>query len=160
MEEPKVSPAASVEDPARRVRDAAGDAINDVKHATLQGLEDARGMAGDTGRTTAARLRDFAGQVKSDMPWMASAFTKSADGLDNVTTSLTKGDLHQCLSGVSEFAKRQPAIFLGASLALGFALSRVGKAALEQSEPDAGAPGPERVSKSDATGVFASATEI
>lgn len=137
---------ASVEDSARRVRDVAEDsttrvkdaadgAIKDVKNAAMQGVEDAREKAGDMGHTTASRFRELAGQVESDMPWLSGAFAKSAEGLDSVTDSLTRGDLSQSLSGLSDFAKRQPAIFLGASVALGFALARIGKTALEEATP-------------------------
>ncbi len=161
MENRNDGPAASVEDAARRVRDAASEAVTDVKHAAMQGVEDARAKAGDRGHSTATRLRDLAGQVESDLPWMATAFTKSADGLDNVTNSLTQGDLNQCLSGVSDFARRQPAIFLGASVALGFALSRLGKAAFEQANPTANAqPTSERVPFDGVEGSYATGTEI
>ncbi len=136
----------SAEDSARRAADAAGDAtdrmkdaaggaINDVKIAAMQGVEDARSKAGDMGHTTASRFREFAGQVESDMPWLSGAFTKSADGLDGLTNSLTRGDISQSMNGLSDFARRQPAIFLGASVALGFALARVGKTAIEDAAP-------------------------
>lgn len=153
--------AASVEDAARRVRDAAGEAVGDVKHAAMQGVEDARAKAGDTGHSTASRLRDLAGQVEAELPWMSTAFTKSADGLDRVTNSLTRGDLKDCMAGVSEFARRQPAIFLGASVALGFALSRVGKAAFEQGTQTAAAPEAtsERVPFDGVDGSYATRTE-
>jgi len=161
MENPKDDPIRSVEDSARRVRDAAGEAVTDAKHAAMQGVEDARAKAGDKGHSTANRLRDFAGQVESDIPWMSTAFIKSADGLDSVTNSLTQGDLNQCLSGVSEFARRQPAIFLGASVALGFALSRIGKAALEQNNTSTNPqPKAERVPFDGVEAAFTTSTEI
>jgi hypothetical protein len=151
-------PAASVEDAARRVREAASGAATDVKHAAMQGVEDARAKAGDTGHSTASRLRDLAGQVE-DMPWMAKAFTKSAEGLDSVTNSLTKGDLNQCMSGVSDFARRQPAIFLGASVALGFALARIGKTALEPAQPTATPAQSTEVPYSEAAGAYSAQSE-
>jgi hypothetical protein len=105
--------------------------------------------------------RDLAGQVEGDLPWMSTAFKKSADGLDSVTNSLTQGDLNQCLSGVSDFARRQPAIFLGASVALGFALSRIGKAAIEQNLPAANSdPKTERAPFDGVEGAYATRTEI
>ena len=161
MENRKDGPIGPVEDAARRVRDAAGEAVTDAKHAAMQGVEDARAKAGDKGHSTANRLRDLAGQVEGDLPWMSTAFQKSADGLDSVTNSLTQGDLNQCLSGVSEFARRQPAIFLGASVALGFALPRIGKAAFEQNLP-AATPHPqtERVPFDSVEGAYAIRTEI
>lgn len=146
--EPPVTAATtpSIEDSARRVKDvaddattrmkdAAGGAIKDAKNAAMHGVEDARSKAGDVGHTTASRFRDFAGQVEADMPWLSGAFTKSAAGLDGLTDSLTRGDISQSLNGLSDFARRQPAIFLGASVALGFALARVGKTALEEAAP-------------------------
>lgn len=136
----------STEDTTQRVRDAAGNAVgdmkatagsamNDVKNAALHQVEGAREKAGEMGHTTASRFRDLAGQVEQDMPWLSGAFVKSADSLDTVTDSLTRGDLGQALNGLTDFAKRQPAIFLGASVALGFALARVGKTAIEEAAP-------------------------
>jgi hypothetical protein len=119
------------EETARRIKDAAGGAVKDVKNAAMQSAEDARAKAGDMGHTTASRLRDLAGQVEGDLPWLSGAFHKSAQGLDSMTNSLTRGDMSQCVTGLSDFARRQPAIFLGASVALGFALARVGKTAME-----------------------------
>lgn len=159
MENRKDGPIGSVEDAARRVRDAAGEAVTDAKHAAMQGVEDARAKAGDQAHSTASRLRDFAGQVEGELPWMSTAFTKSADGLDSVTNSLTQGDLNQCLSGVSDFARRQPAIFLGASVALGFALSRIGKATLEQNVANSKSQA-ERVPFDGVEGSYATRTEI
>jgi len=161
MENKKDGPAASVEDAARRVRDAAGEAVSDAKHVAMQGVEDARAKAGDKGLSTASRLRELAGQVEGELPWMSTAFTKSADGLESITHALTKGDLNQSMSGMTEFARRQPAIFLGASVALGFALSRLGKAALEQGQQvaDSAAAPPERVPFDGVEGSFATRTE-
>jgi hypothetical protein len=124
---------------ASDIKAAAGSAIKDAKSIAMQKAEDVRAQASDTGHTTASRLRELAGQVEGDLPWMATAFAKSADGLDSVTNSLTQGNLDECVSGLSDFARRQPAIFLGASVALGFALSRIGKTALEDARPSAGA---------------------
>ncbi|HEY1092473.1 MAG TPA: hypothetical protein VGE47_15365, partial [Burkholderiaceae bacterium] len=95
-----------------------------------------------------------------ELPWMSTAFTKSADGLDSVTNSLTQGNLDECLSGVTEFARRQPAIFLGASVALGFALSRIGKAALETKPATNTTVTPEHVPFDGVEGTYATRTEL
>lgn len=137
---------ATAEDTTQRVKDAAGNAVGefkaaagsameDVKNAALHQVDDAREKAGEMGHSTASRFRDLAGQVEQDLPWLSGAFMKSAEGLDNVTDSLTRGDLGQTLNGLTDFAKRQPAIFLGASVALGFALARIGKTAIEDAAP-------------------------
>ena len=117
------------------IKTAAGGAIKDAKNAAFQKVEDARAKAGDMGHSTASRFRELAGQVEQDLPWLSGAFTKSADGLESVTDSLTRGDISQTLNGLTDFAKRQPALFIGASVALGFALARIGKTALEEATP-------------------------
>lgn len=138
--------ATTAEDTAQRVKDAAGNAaseikaaagsaVKDAKNAALHQVEGARGKAGEMGHTTASRFRDIAGQVEQDMPWLSGAFAKSADGLDSVTDSLTRGDLGQTFNALTDYAKRQPAIFIGASVALGFALARIGKTAIEDASP-------------------------
>lgn len=123
------------EDAARRIQDSAESVGRDVKNAAISGVETAREKAGDASHTTAERLRGLADQAGQDLPWLATALGKSATGLDKVTDSLTRGDIRQCMSELSDFARRQPAVFLGASVALGFALSRVGKTALEGVHP-------------------------
>jgi hypothetical protein len=120
-----------VGDAAHRVKEAASSTIADVKSAAMQHVDGAREKAGEMGHTTAMRFRDIAGQVETDMPWLSGAFTRSADGLDSMTDSLTRGDMGQMLNDLTDFAKRQPAIFLGVSVALGFALARIGKTAME-----------------------------
>lgn len=119
------------EDAARRIHDSADSVVKDVKNAAMSGIADARATAGEAGHTTASKLRGLADQAEADLPWLSMALSKSARGLDTVTDSLTGGDLSSGVSELADFARRQPAIFLGASVALGFALSRVGKTALQ-----------------------------
>jgi hypothetical protein len=135
MENRNGEPPVTAEEAARRVREAAGNAAHDVKTAAMSSVESARTQAGEMGATTASRLRELAGQVEGDLPWLSGAFNKSAEGLDSVTGSLTRGDMSQTLNSLTDFARRQPALFIGASVALGFALSRVGKTALEGAHP-------------------------
>ena len=59
------------------------------------------------GHTTTLRFRGRAGQVEQDLPWLSGAFTKSADGFDNVTDPLTHGDLGQTSNAIADFARRQ-----------------------------------------------------
>ena len=59
------------------------------------------------GHTTTLRFRGRAGQVEQDLPWLSGAFTKSADGFDNVPDPLTHGDLGQTSNAIADFARRQ-----------------------------------------------------
>lgn len=102
-----------------------------VREKARQVVSDAQAKAADQARTAAATLRDTAGRVESDLPWMNTALNKTADGLERVTGMLNTGDMKQTVSALTQFARNHPALFLGASVAAGFALARVGKTALE-----------------------------
>lgn len=160
MENRNGEPPVTAEEAARRVRESADGAVRDVKHAAMQSADDVRTKAGDMGHTTASRFRELAGQVESDLPWLSGAFTRSAEGLDSVTNSLTRGDMSQTLNTLSDFARRQPAIFIGASVALGFALSRVGKTALESAQPNSDASQDDKQSFNSVDQAYGPATGV
>jgi len=83
------------------------------------------------GHTTTLRFRGRAGQVEQDLSCLLGAFTKSADGSDNVTDPLTRGDLGQTSNAIADFARRQPAILLGALLGPLAPLSRLARDKLQ-----------------------------
>ena len=131
-----------MDDSADRVRSAADHAVSDVKHAAKdaastikdKAMETAEGVqakAANDARNAANTLRETAQNLNGDLPWMKAALNTTADGFDHLTFALNRGDLSQTLNGVSDFARRQPALFLGLSVATGFALARVGKTAME-----------------------------
>ena len=66
-------------------------------------------------------------QFKGQQDWIASAVERGATELSSLATSLRENDLGTLLRQVQTFARQQPAIFIGASLAAGFALARFGK---------------------------------
>lgn len=143
MENRPGASAPPIDESTDRVRSATGDAISEVKHAakdagatlkekareTAQGVQD---RAADQTRTAANTLRDTAYGLNEDLPWMRTALNKTADGFDHLSSAINRGDVGQCLSAVQDFARRQPALFLGLSVAAGFALARVGKTAIEE----------------------------
>jgi hypothetical protein len=132
-----------IDESTDRARSAAGDAVSEVKHvakdaaATIKdkARETAQGVqerAVDETRTAANTLRDTASGLNGDLPWMKTALNKTADGFEHLSGALNRGDVGQCLNAVTDFARRQPALFLGLSVAAGFALARVGKTAIEE----------------------------
>lgn len=126
---------ASAADAARRIKDSAETVADRAKSvAADRAAQSAERVAGKADNV-AASLRRAADDVDGDQAWLGSALRKSADGIERATQSLHGGDLNRCVSDINAFARREPALFLGASLALGFALARVGKTAIEQQQP-------------------------
>lgn len=67
--------------------------------------------------------REFAG--KQD--WIADAIARGGAEVGSLANSLRDADVGELLRQVQLFARRKPALFIGASLAAGFAVARVGK---------------------------------
>lgn len=66
-------------------------------------------------------------QFAGKQDWIAQAIDGGAQELTSLAQALRENDLSSLLSQVQSFAKRQPGVFVGASLAAGFALARLGK---------------------------------
>jgi hypothetical protein len=143
MEHKPGAPAPPAEESVERARGSAEEALKDVKHAvkdaagavkdkTREAVEGAQARAADQTRSAAHALRDTADRLEGDLPWLDAGLRKAADGLEGLTSGLNKGNLQGAIDTVSDFARRQPAAFLGLSVALGFTLARVGKTAVEE----------------------------
>jgi hypothetical protein len=122
-------------DSARRIKDAAATVIERGREAAMakvqekvhEGAERARSSA----QSTTSALRRAADDVEVDNALIGTGLRKAADLLEQATGHINGGDLSRTLDGLNTFARRQPALFLGASLALGFVLARLGKTAFE-----------------------------
>jgi hypothetical protein len=120
------------DDVARRVKDSASHAIDKTKEAATQQVEQGAERVAAYSQRTASALRRAADDVEGENTLIGKALRKSADGIEQATRSLSGGDINATVEEVNSFARRQPGLFLGASFALGFALARVGKTAIEQ----------------------------
>jgi len=117
------------------VKDGVREISERVKTQARGVMDDAQTKAAEQSRTAAHTLREAAGGLNGELPWMKTALNKTADGFEHLTSALNRGDVGQALGAVQDFARRQPALFMGLSVAAGFALARVGKTALDQVKP-------------------------
>ena len=69
-------------------------------------------------------------QLEGHQDWIATLVERGADELGTLANTLRSNDLQGLMGGLQDLARRQPALFAGASLAAGFALARVGKVAV------------------------------
>lgn len=114
------APAAPVTDAVQSLVGQAKEQVAGKASAGKDGLADQlEGLADIVHRSG----EQFAG--KQD--WIAQAIDSGAQELTSLAQALRQNDLGSLFSQVQSFAKRQPGIFVGASLAAGFALARLGK---------------------------------
>ena len=133
---------ASVKDSARDAagsfKDAAGDAVGQAKDQASSLLDQAKDKAlgaasdqkdglADTLDGLAQSVHKSGEQFAGQQDWIAGAIERGATELSSLATSLRDNDLSSLVDQVKSLARRQPAVFVGACLAGGFAIARLGK---------------------------------
>jgi hypothetical protein len=99
-----------------RIKDKAAAAVTGQKDGLADRID-------DLAKTVHTSGDQFAG--KQD--WVASAIERGATELGSLASSLRQNDLGSLLTQVNSLARKQPALFVGASLVAGFAVARLGK---------------------------------
>jgi hypothetical protein len=80
--------------------------------------------AADSAQHAAEAARQAAENLRGQEAWMAGLIEQGADRLAGLAQSLRNKDPRTLLSDAEEFARRQPVLFTGAAMILGFALTR------------------------------------
>ena len=123
---------------AASVKDAAGDVAGSAsdKASSLVGQVKDKAAAAVSGQKEgiADRIDELAeavhksgAQFEGRQDWIAGAVERGAAELGTLATALRDNDLGSLIDQVQTIARRQPALFIGASLAAGFAIARLGK---------------------------------
>jgi gas vesicle protein len=110
----------------------AGDAAKDLASGTMDQI---RGQAREQQRSGAEFIERLAGNVReaarafeSDVPFAARGINSAADYVEDAAEKIRNGSFRDLFNGATDFAKRQPAAFLGVSVLAGFAAVRFLKA--------------------------------
>ena len=121
----------------------ASSAVDDLKGKATDLLATAKGAASDAGtkvtdalegqkaagtervKSISDALRRAAGELEHDIPPAATYIKRAADEIDHMADAVKRRDVRQIVGDVQDFAKRQPAAFLGAAVLGGFALVRL-----------------------------------
>ncbi len=121
----------SVADQAKQVAgQAANDAssiVDQVKDKAIGAVEEQKAGVADQIENLASSVRKSGEQFSGQQDWIASAIERAAAELSTLATSLRENDVNALFGQARTFARQQPAVFIGASFAAGFALARFGK---------------------------------
>ncbi|GGI18583.1 hypothetical protein [Bradyrhizobium guangdongense] len=113
-------------DAAKSVADGAVDQIqSQAREQQRSGAEFIERLAGN--------IREAARAFEADVPFAARGIDSAADYVENSAQKIREGSFRDLLEGATDFAKRQPAAFLGISVLAGFAAVRFLKASGGQS---------------------------
>jgi len=114
LDDAKQRAGALADDARTTVEAAAGEG----KEKIADGLEDA-----------AKAIHKSGEQLEGQQDWIASLVERGADELSALASTLRNNDLKGLMGSLEDLARRQPAVFVGASMAAGFAMVRLGKVA-------------------------------
>jgi len=127
-------------DTAREKFKEAADAAKDAAAGAAdrfqdQAREQQRSGADFVGRF-AGNIRDAARAFENDVPFAARGINSAAEYVDEAAEKIRNGSFRDLVDGATDFAKRQPAAFLGLSVLAGFAAVRFLQASGNQNSSD------------------------
>ena len=124
-------------DAARDKLKEAADAAKDVASGTADQIQeqarDKQRSGADFIERLAGNIREAARAFESDAPFAARGINSAAGYVDDAAEKIRNGSFRDLVDGATEFAKQQPAAFLGLSVLAGFAAIRFLKASGEPS---------------------------
>lgn len=87
----------------------------------------AKNAAAEEVKGVASALRTAADEMRSGSP-QERTFSQIAEGLADASDAMRDKDLGEMVGAVTDFAKRNPMVFLGSAALIGFAATRFAKA--------------------------------
>lgn len=110
----------------------AADAAKGVAEGTVDQIQSQAREQQRSGADFIARLggniREAGRAFETDVPFAARGIDSAADYVENAAQKIREGSFRDLVEGATDFAKRQPAAFLGISVLAGFAAVRFLKA--------------------------------
>lgn len=128
------------DDLASGARGTAEELKRDAEHMLDDARRQAETAAGEQKNRAAERLTGFASALRhasSDLDEqgqsVVSGFVQqAADGLDGFSGALRRNDVDDLVGSVEDFARRQPAVFIGGAVLAGFGIARFVKSSTER----------------------------
>lgn len=99
--------------------------LADKAEEQKDGVADRIGAIADRAHSTADELRDREA-------WLAGLIDRGARELDGFADAVRHRDISTMWGSLESFGRRQPALFMGAAVAAGFALTRLVRASMER----------------------------
>jgi hypothetical protein len=121
----------------QQAQDTAGQAADQARQQATSFASAQKDKASQSLGSVAQALRQTGQQMGDQGQGPASRLSETAaDQLDRMAGYLNARDVSQIVAEVEQFARRQPAIFLGSAFALGFMASRFLKSSPPAEAPD------------------------
>ncbi len=106
------------------VTEAAEKFASGAKEKVNEAFREQRSAGADYLTGMAGAVRRAAGEIESEIPPAARFMRGAADQVESFAGSVKDRSPQEMLGEVQDFARRQPALFFGGAMVLGFALLR------------------------------------
>jgi hypothetical protein len=120
---------------AHVVSEQAKAVAGEVGHELGKTAEENMGRGADAIRGFARAMEAAGGTIEKQSPQLAQAINEWAAKVENISDNLGNRRVNELFETATDFAKKQPAIFLGAAIATGFALARFLKSSAKPKLP-------------------------
>ena len=106
-----------------------------LRDSTYRSIDDQKARASDTLGSLAGAVRGMTEPLRDGgQPQIADYVNKAADGIEQWASQLRQQDLEDAVRAVEQFARRQPAMFLGLAFGAGLVAARFLKSSSDQNE--------------------------
>ena len=116
------------EDKLQKAADAAKDVASGAADRFQDHVKEQQRSGADFVERFASNIRDAARAFEGDAPFAARGINSAAEYVEDAAEKIRNGSFRDLIDGATDFAKRQPAAFLGISVLAGFAAIRFLKA--------------------------------
>jgi hypothetical protein len=125
-------------DKFKEAADAAKEAASGATDEFQSQAREKQRSGADFVERFASNIREAARVFESNSPFAARGINSAAEYVDAAAEKIRDGNFRDLVDGASDFAKRQPAAFLGISVLAGFAAVRFLKASGRESSSSQG----------------------
>lgn len=114
----------TAKDQASGIADAAKDFASSATGKVSSALNDQKAAGADYIGSIAQAVKRAAGEFEGEVPQAATYIRQTAERIDNVASAVRERDMRELVGEVTDFARRQPTLFFGGAMVLGFAALR------------------------------------
>ena len=120
-----------------QAKSEAGRLTQAARSRTVSYLEERKSHLAENVGGMAQAARNAAGQFdEQGNQVVADYINRAADGLERFSDAMRHRDLSSLMGDAEDFARRQPAVFIGAGVAVGFLLARFLRSSSERREAE------------------------
>ena len=114
----------------REAQTRGASVASEVKDQALSATHTAKDGIADQLDDVAQAIHRSGEQLEGHQDWIAHIVERGSKELGGLAYTVRTNDLHGLLGKLDELARRQPAVFVGAAMAAGFAAVRLGRVAV------------------------------